>query len=129
MRHLSTLRAFVALALTVTANAQLDGPVVPPPATSGAAEIKAPAAAAAPVINPFAPRIEYNHNIHEPETESLGEEIAERILHVIEGPTEPLAHVVESLLDLEHDHTKTKGTCVFLLLTRSVYIKTSSPGG
>lgn len=108
MRHLTPLKAIIALTLTATANAQLDGPVVPPPATSGAAEIKAPAATATAVINPFAPRIEYNHNIHEPETESLGAEITERILHVIEGPTEPLAYLMESLLDLKHDHTKTK---------------------
>ena len=114
MRRLPKLTATLLLALLAPASAQAKDPDLPQPEDSGTTEIsetaavKSPVAATPPVINPFAPRIQYNPSINEPETESLGAEITERILHVVEGPVEPLAHVVESLLDITHDHTETE---------------------
>ncbi len=56
-----------------------------------------------PVINPYAERVTYNPSIAEPETQSFAADAAEHIFDVLQGPAEPLAHCVSSLLGIQHD--------------------------
>ncbi len=55
-----------------------------------------------PVSNPYADRVTYNPSIEEPQTESFAAEAAEHIIDILQGPADPLAHVVSGLLGIDH---------------------------
>ncbi len=59
-----------------------------------------------PVINPYADRVTYNPRIEEPQTQSLGAEVAEHIFEILQGPADPLAHFVSGLMGIDHDEVK-----------------------